>query len=83
MSLSIFLAAVERPLLAYSLSSSIKVIEYHSELILLMLFRCYCDNDTAQQEPFLHRAISQISQSEIERFLACYHLLRSVSDEIE
>ena len=37
------LAAVGRPLLAYSLSSPIGTIEYHPELILLMLFRCYCD----------------------------------------
>jgi hypothetical protein len=37
--LCIPLAAVGRPLLAYSLSPPIETIEYHPELILLMLFK--------------------------------------------
>ncbi len=57
------LTAVGRPLLAYSLSPPIGTIEYHPELIVLMLLWY-----AAQQGPFLHRGISQISQSKVERF---------------
>ncbi len=56
------LTAVERPLLAYSLSSSIETIEYHPELILLMLFRCYCDMQLNKDRLYIgkyHRYHSQ------------------------
>ncbi len=61
--LAIPLTAVEEPLLAYSLSSPIEIIEYHSELILLMLFRDYCDMQLNKNRLYIeryHRYYSQI-----------------------
>ena len=56
------LAAVGRPLLAYSLSPPIGTIEYHPALILLMLFRCYCDMQPDKDRFYIggyHRCHSQ------------------------
>ena len=56
------LTAVGRPLLAYSLSPPIGTIEYHPELILLMLFRCYCDMQPNKDRLYIggyHRYHSQ------------------------
>jgi len=57
------LTAAEEPLLAYSLSSPIGIIEYHPELILLMLFRGYCDMQPNKDRLYIegyHRYHSQI-----------------------
>jgi len=57
------LTAAGEPLLAYSLSSPIGIIEYHPELILLMLFRGYCDMQPNKDRLYIegyHRYHSQI-----------------------
>ncbi len=57
------LTAAGEPLLAYSLNSPIGIIEYHPELILLMLFRGYCDMQPNKNRLYIegyHRYHSQI-----------------------